>query len=229
MKWFTQKTIDIIQWVLIIGLLAMLVIQGVSYNQMKKDLVTSVEYNQENTHVRIYESQRVDKLKRENRELYDSIAKLQNVESAMVINFSQHYKTDTIDADRFQVKTDTAYIVDDDNAISQQVDTIYQYTQDNDTVNLSIDIKAKDLQWVNAEFTLHDKFMIINREKDDVNQTFIHHSPNTTIDGTTMWHRKENEKWYKKFTISPQVGVGYGIMHNKFDVYVGVGIGYKFN
>ena len=49
MKWFTQKTIDIIQWGFIIGLIAMLVIQGVNYQQTKKDLVTSVEYNKENT------------------------------------------------------------------------------------------------------------------------------------------------------------------------------------
>ena len=67
MKWFTQKTIDIIQWGFIIGLIAMLVIQGVNYQQTKKDLVTSAEYNKENTYVRIYESQRLDKLKRENR------------------------------------------------------------------------------------------------------------------------------------------------------------------
>ena len=75
---------------------------------------------------------------------------------------------------------------------------------------------------------LCDQFMIINREKDGVNQTLINHSGNVTIENTTMWHRKNNKKWYQKFTISPQVGVGYGIFNKKFDVYGGVGIGYHF-
>ena len=228
MKWFTQKTIDIIQWGFIIGLIAMLVIQGVNYQQTKKDLVTSVEYNKENTYVRIYESQRLDKLKRENRELYDSIKKLNDVESGMVIKFREHYVTDTIMVDKFAVQRDTIRVVTDNNQVYESVVSIYHYTQNNDTVNLDIDIKAKELQWCKADFTISDQFMIINREKDGVNQTLINHSDNATIESTTMWHRKDTKKWYQRFTISPQIGVGYGMINRKVDTYVGVGVGYQF-
>lgn len=228
MKWFTQKTIDIIQWVFIIGLITMLVIQGVNYQQTKKDLVTSAEYNKENTYVRIYESQRLDKLKRENRELYDSIKKLNDVESGMVIKFREHYVTDTIMVDKFVVQRDTIRVVADNNKVYESVVSIYHYTQNNDTVNLDIDIKAKELQWCKADFTISDQFMIINREKDGVNQTLISHSDNATIESTTMWHRKDTKKWYQRFTISPQIGVGYGMINRKVDTYVGVGVGYQF-
>ena len=228
MKWFTQKTIDIIQWGFIIGLIAMLVIQGVNYQQTKKDLVTSAEYNKENTYVRIYESQRLDKLKRENRELYDSIKKLNDVESGMVIKFREHYVTDTIMVDKFVVQRDTIRVVADNNKVYESVVSIYHYTQNNDTVNLDIDIKAKELQWCKADFTISDQFMIINREKGGVNQTLINHSDNATIESTTMWHRKDTKKWYQRFTISPQIGVGYGMINRKVDTYVGVGVGYQF-
>ena len=228
MKWFTQKTIDIIQWGFIIGLIAMLVIQGVNYQQTKKDLVTSAEYNKENTYIRIYESQRLDKLKRENRELYDSIKKLNDVESGMVIKFREHYVTDTIMVDKFVVQRDTIRVVADNNKVYESVVSIYHYTQNNDTVNLDIDIKAKELQWCKADFTISDQFMIINREKDGVNQTLINHSDNATIESTTMWHRKDTKKWYQRFTISPQIGVGYGMINRKVDTYVGVGVGYQF-
>ena len=228
MKWFTQKTIDIIQWIFIIGLIAMLVIQGVHSQQTKKDLVTSAEYNKENTYVRIYESQRLDKLKRENRELYDSIKKLNDVESGMVIKFREHYVTDTIMVDKFIVQRDTIRVVADNNKVYESIDSIYHYTQNNDTVNLDIDIKAKELQWCKADFTISDQFMIINREKDGVNQTLINHSDNATIESTTMWHRKDTKKWYQRFTISPQIGVGYGMINRKVDTYVGVGVGYQF-
>ena len=40
-KLFTQKTIDVIQWVFIVGLALMLIVQGINYRQTKKDLVTS--------------------------------------------------------------------------------------------------------------------------------------------------------------------------------------------
>lgn len=228
MKWFTQKAIDIIQWGFIIGLIAMLVIQGVNYQQAKKDLVTSAEYNKENTYVRIYESQRLDKLKRENRELYDSIKKLNDVESGMVIKFREHYVTDTIMVDKFVVQRDTIRVVADNNKVYESVVSIYHYTQNNDTVNLDIDIKAKELQWCKADFTISDQFMIINREKDGVNQTLINHSDNATIESTTLWHRKDTKKWYQRFTISPQIGVGYGMINRKVDTYVGVGVGYQF-
>lgn len=227
MKEVKQKTIDVIQWVFIIGLIAMLVIQGINYQQMKSDLVTSAEYNKANTYVRIYESQKLNKLKKENKELYDSIAKLKNVESGMIIKFHEHYNTDTITVDKFIVKHDTIY-KKIENVIAQDVDSIYHYTQDNDTVKLDIDVKAKDLKWVTADFTIYDKFVITNREKDGTNQTSITHSDNTTIDETAMWHRKNEKKWYQKFVISPQIGLGYGLLNKKFDTYVGVGVGYDF-
>ena len=223
MKWFSQKTIDIIQWVIIIGLLVLLFIQGANYRQAKKDLVTAAEYNEKNTYVRIYESQKLDKLKRENKELYDSIKKLQNVESGMIIKFREHYNTDTIFVDNFIVQRDTIRINNE-----EKIDSIYHYVENNDTVTLNIDIKAKELEWCKTDFTINDQFMIINREKDGVNQTIIGHSDNATIEGTTMWHRKTDKKWYQRFGIGPQVGVGYGVFTKKPDVYVGVGVSYQF-
>ena len=168
-KLFSQKTIDVIQWVFIVGIALMLIVQGINYRQTKKDLVTSAEYNKENTYARIYESQKLNALKQENRELYDSIAKLQDVESGMVIKFVEHYNTDTITVDKFIVQRDTVRYYTENNDIFMKVDSVYHYTQNNDTVNLNIDVKAKELEWVNADFKLRDQFMIINRVKYGVN------------------------------------------------------------
>ena len=87
MKWFSEKTIDIIQWFFIVVLAVMLIVQGINYRQAKKDLVTSAEIIKENTYTRIYESQKLNKLKKENKELYDSISKMQDVESGIIIKF----------------------------------------------------------------------------------------------------------------------------------------------
>lgn len=221
----TGKTIDVIQWVLVILLLILLVVQGVNYNSVKKQLVVSEEYNRQNTYVRIYESQKLEKLKKENKELYDSISKLSNVESGMIIKFKEHYITDTVKVEKFKVKHDTVYKSVEQNI----VDSVYHYAQSNDTIDCDIQIKAKDLEWCLADITIRDKFVIINREKDGVNQTIINHSDNTEIEETTMWHKQTKKKWYEKFSVGPQVGVGYGTFGNKFDVYVGVGASYNLS
>ena len=221
-KW-TQKTIDVLQWIIVIVLLVLLGIQGCNYSRVSKQLVTSEEYNRENTYVRIYQSKSLSKLKKENKELYDSISKLKNVESGMIIKFVEHYNTDTITVDKFELKHDTIYKSDEITL----VDSVYHYQKTNDTIDCNINIKAKDLTWCMADISIRDKFVIINREKDGVNQTSISHSGNSTIEGTAMWHEKENKKWYQRFKIGPQVGVGYGTIHKDFDVFVGVGINYE--
>lgn len=220
----SQKTLDVLQWVLILGLLVLLTVLGINLKKTKKDLVKSEEYNKQNTYIRIYESQKLEKLKKENKELYDSLAHVQNAESGIIIKFTERYHTDTITVDNFQVIKDTVF---KDNQVAG-VDSVYKYIQDNDTIKCNIDIKAEKLKWAKADIQIHDKFTIINREKDGQNQTTIGHSGNTTIDGTAMWHRKNNKKWYQRFVVSPTIGVGYGIVNKKADAYVGVGIGYSF-
>lgn len=224
MKWFGKKTVDVIQWVLILGLTLMLVLQGIFYRRANEQLDKDIELNKENTYIRIYESKKLDKLKRENEELYDSISKLGNVENAMTIQFVERYKTDTIYADKFTVKHDSIFIYDKDG-LTIIDDSTYLYREENDTVDISVDIKADKLHWVKADFNIRDKFMIVNREMGGVNQTTIH-SSNATVDGTTMWHDKKSKKWYERFSVGPQVGVGYGTINNKPDVYVGVGVTY---
>lgn len=46
------------------------------------------------------------------------------------------------------------------------------------------------------------------------------HIPSITV--------KETDQRNKHWTISPQVGIGYGVFHSKFDVYCGIGVAYNF-
>ena len=79
-----QKLIDVIQWILIIGLSIVLLIGFIRQNEA---FTKNAEYEKNNTYVKIYESQNISKLKKENKALYDSIKKLKNVESAIEIRY----------------------------------------------------------------------------------------------------------------------------------------------
>ena len=122
----SKKTIDVLQWILIVLLLGLLTVQGINYKKINEQLITSEEYNKENTYVRIYQSKKINELKKENKELYDSISKLKNVESAMIIKFHEHYNTDTITVEKFTIEKDTIQIyIEKNDSVIEKIDSVY--------------------------------------------------------------------------------------------------------
>lgn len=206
-----KKIIDIIQWICIIFLL-MVCITGSIFKKSDNDFIKDTEYQKEQAYVKIYESQTIESLKKENRELYDSIKRLNDVESAIEIRYKYKYVTDTITKTEFVYNTN---------------DSVYHYHNDNDTITCDIDVKANNIEWIQNRFTINDRFMIINREKDGMNQTFINHGENTTVDAVDTWHRIEDkQKWHKNFHLGIQAGFGYGVFNRKPDIFIGVGVSY---
>lgn len=205
-----KKAIDVVQWICIIFLLIVCVL-GTFLKPSNNDFVNDAEYKKEQAYVKIYESQSIEALKKENKELYDSIRRMQDVESAVQVKYVYKVKIDTIMVEKF----------------TEGHDSIYHYSNTNDTLSCNLDIKAKELKWVKGDFTVNDNFMVINREKDGLNQTLVTHGPHVTINDVDAWHRVEDkEKWYKRFHFSVQAGAGYGIFSKNPDIYVGVGISY---
>lgn len=203
-----QNIIDVIQWVLIIGLSAVLLY---GYLHTNSNLVNNEEYSKDNTYVRIYESQKIEKLKKENELLYDSIKTLKNVESAIEVRYKYKYKTDTV-------------FVEKSLANVQPKDSIYDFHSDNDTVNYNLKVKANDLQWYTMDFSINDKFTIVNQNENNQNKTTINHSDNMTIEGTTVYHKQDNtNKWYNRFAVGPTIGVGVN-QKGQFGTYLGVGV-----
>lgn len=204
-----QNIVDIIQWVLIISLTIVLIC---CYIWTHKRIIAEEKYEKANTYIKIYESQNFDWLKKENQRLYDSIKSLQNIESIVEIRYKYRYNTDTVWVDK---------------NIYPTKDSVYYFSNNNDTVKYDLTIKGNDVSWYNLNFTIDDNMTIINSNKDNRNETSIIHSPNVQIEETTMCHRKDKkEKWYHNFAVGPQFGVG---VNNKgeFNPYFGVGITYN--
>lgn len=206
-----QNIVDVIQWVLIVGLSVMLI-----YSYLRttngNNVVNSEEYSKDNTYTRIYESQKIEKLKNENKQLYDSIKNLSNVESAIEIRYKYKYKTDTV------------FVAVKSEGKVQKEDSVYDFHSDNDTVSYNIKVKATNLQWYTMDFTINDKFTIVNQNENNLNKTTITNSDNVKIEGTTVYHRQDNaNKWYNRFAIGPSIGVGVN-QKGQFNTYIGVGI-----
>lgn len=205
----TSRVIDIVQWVLISLLCVSLMVLVVRLKRANDSIVKYENTITEYSYKVIYDSQTIRDLKKENRELYDSIKKLKNVESAIEIRYKYVFLTDTIKVVEFIYTKDS----------------VYKYDKDNDTIHTSIEIMAKDLSWCKVRNEVNGKFTIISQNDDGTITTTINHDPNMQVDGVTAWHAKE--KWYKGFFIGPSIGFGYCPVNNKADMCIGVSAGYN--
>lgn len=201
-----KKIIDIVQWILIIVLVCISCLIYFS----KSNIKTEKEIQTETTYVKVYESQRLAALEKENKILYDSIKNLHDVESAVEIKYVYKIKTDTITVENFIQKEDSVWTVE----------------LNNDTIKTNIEIKANDLKWCNVETEINDKFTIITQEDNNKVQTQINHSPNMSIENVDMWHRKK--KWTDNFHHGPSVTAGYDVINKNFGVMIGYSIIYEF-
>ena len=218
--------------ILIYVLLALLIGAGVFMFFQRKQVLNERNIAAKERYVKQYQAEELSALKKRNKELYDSIMAYSDKqpESALEIRYKYKYKTDTIYKTEFKIKTVAKEVyIPCENNISQPVavlDSIWHYEKDNDTIQTTIDLKAKDLEWVKVDAVIHDKFIIVNRTDNNGNiETTIDHSPNVDIDGVTAWHKKKS--WKDRLFIGPTIGVGYDPVHKTFGPNVGISIGFN--
>lgn len=196
-----HKIIDLIQWFLII------ILFGVCVYTNKKN--NRFEIESQNIYTKIYDSQKIESLKSENKMLYDSIKHLNDIESVIEIQYKYIYKTDTIFVNTFD---------------TLKKDSVYHFSSNNDTVSYKLDIFANQIYWYKFNFDLNNNFTIVTRENENKIQTDIKTNIGY-IDKTIMWHRK-NKTFKERFVIGPQVGGGYDFLNRKPTLYVGFGATY---
>lgn len=202
-----KKIVDAIQWLLIIVLLVACAAVFIG----KKSHSKASDTVKEDTYIRIYDSKKISELEKQNKALHDSLVKetSKKPESAVEIRYKYKYIRDTITVTKFCV-------IDD---------SIYHYENDNDTIKEVVDIKAKDLEWYKSEVTINDKFTVINRNDGNENEMTIYHSPNVELTSVETWHRKRTFK--ERIGYGPTIGVGYGLLNKKIDMYVGISLTYS--
>lgn len=201
-----KRIIDIVQWILIIILFmtCAAVFIGKKYARDAKEIV------KEETFIKIYESQKIAELEKMNKALHDSLMAMSDKEpeSVVEIKYLYKYKTDTITVKEFVVSEDS----------------IYHYASDNDTIKTRIDVKAKDLEWCDVDVAINDKFTIVNRVDGNKVETSVGHSQNVEITDVSAWHSRQ--KWTDRIGYGVSAGVGYGLINQKPDVFVGFTVTY---
>lgn len=173
------------------------------------------EYKQENNYLKVYSSQRISALTKENKELRDKVTNLENVETAVEIKYVYVMNWDTVFVDSSSMKKDG----------------IYHFEENDDTVRYNLDIMGDNIKWYKLDFKINDKLTLIQQNDGDLNKLTVQpNSSHMDITDVNAWHREDkSQKWYNKFTVGPQLGFGYGIINNKPDIFVGIAVGYDIS
>lgn len=211
-----QKIIQILQWLMIILLAISCFYFWRSSNDSEGNLIKdeiTFDKNEKQT-VNISNDKTLGELKKENKELYDSIRKLTDVKEAIQVKY-------VIERDIDTVYIDNTYI---------PLDSIYHYAQNSDTINYNLDIKGKDVEWFKLDFSIQDSLMLVTRSLNGQNETTISHTTNTSIKDVTVFvpKKKFSQKVKENTYFGVGVGAGYGVFNKKPDIYIGINVGIKF-
>lgn len=187
-----------------------------SSNDSKGNLIKeeiTFDKNEKQT-VNISNDKTLGDLKKENKELYDSIRKLTDVKEAIQVKY-------VIERDIDTVYIDNTYI---------PLDSIYHYAQNSDTINYNLDIKGKDVEWFKLDFSIQDSLMLVTRSVNGQNETTISHTTNTSIEDVTVFvpKKKFSQKVKENTYFGVGVGAGYGVFNKKPDIYIGINAVIKF-
>lgn len=209
----SKNILDILQWVLIV-IFGIVIITQLNVN---KDLKYSFEAHKKNgEYIAAYQSKTIGDLKKENRELYDSLKNKKDVKQAVIIKYKYVYNGDTVKIDR---------------KLPAKKDSIYTYSKSNDSINYTLTLKTyQQPEWYKLNFTLNDKLMLVNREKNGSNEMTVSTNNGGIIQDVDVFNKKTNvNSFMNRFSISANAGVGYGLISKRPDIYVGVGVSFRFN
>ena len=107
--------------------------------------------------------------------------------------------------------------------IKKKVDTLY--LQNGDTLNLITESKRYDRSLVSNKDTADVEIYTtgINTSLDSLKWRMKTHTVTNTVEITKYIQKNKTIK--DRIHIEPQIGIGYGLINKRVDVYAGVGLG----
>jgi hypothetical protein len=210
----------------IIAILIVLIIGLVAYFnrelQKKQKEIDEIEYTDTTgTYHKIYYEKKFKELKKENRELYDSLKKYKDKIDYIVQFYHEkeyntgqvHTKPNIIDS----VVYDTIpYVV-------PPIAKTYEYLNEpNDTFQYKLNVNSfTEPNWYSIQAKIKNKFTIVNKEEGGANHITIKPENGGTITDPTVWKKKEKRSFLDRFSFGPGVTAGYDPINKKWGIMVG--------
>lgn len=179
-----------------------------------------------NTYNQLYYEGKFKDLKKENRELYDSLKQYKDQITYLVqFTHEKDYNTGIVTT-KPKIKDSTVH--DTIPFMVQPIARTYEYTNEqNDTFQYKLNVNSyTEPNWYSIQARVKNKFTIVNKE-DENGQNHITIQPNDggSISGVTVFKKNEKTFW-KRFNIGPGVTAGYDPINKQWGVVVGATVSF---
>lgn len=176
----------------------------------------------DNKHTSIVYEQKLETLKKTNKELYDSL-KIYKDEIDYLAQF-KHTKEYIVREVIKEVEKNNNDTVDNKIEEKEIKEFVYENKEPNDTLNYQLKIGSTvEPHWYSINFKVSETFTLVNKEVNGINETTIESSTNNgKISNVTILKQKEKFKLKDKIAIGPSITTGYGLMNKQFDIMIGI-------
>jgi len=210
----------------IIAILIVLIAGLVAYFNYKlnekQKLIDEIEYTDTTgTYHKIYYEKKFKELKKENRELYDSLKKYKDkIDYIVQFYHEKEYNTGQVHT-KPNIKDSVVY--DTIPFVVPQIAKTYEYlSEPNDTFQYKLNVNSfTKPNWYSIQAKVKNKFTIVNKEEGGTNHITINPENGGTITNPTVWKKKEKRSFWNRFSFGPGVTAGYDPINKQFGVVVG--------
>lgn len=210
----------------IIAILIVLIVGLVAYFnyklQQKQKEIDEIEYvDTTSTYHKLYYEKKFSQLKKENRELYDSLKKYKDkIDYIVQFYHEKEYNTGQVTT-KPNVKDSVVY--DTIPVTIPQIAKTYEYlSEPNDTFQYKLNVNSfTEPNWYSIQAKVKNKFTIVNKEEGGMNHITIEPGNGGTITDPTVWKKKEKRSLWNRFSFGPGVTAGYDPINKRFGVVVG--------
>ena len=201
-----------------------------SYNQYNKSikLVDEIEYYDSlNNYNKVYYSKTFSSLRKENKELYDSLKQYKDkIDYIVQFYHEKEYNTGQ-NSNKPIIKDSTVH--DTNPMVIPSVSRTYEYiSEPNDTFQYKLNVNSfTEPNWYSIQAKVKNKFTIVNKEEGDVNHIVINPENGGTITDPTVWKKKDKKTFLDRFAVGPSVTGGYDIVNKQWGIMAGVSVTYN--
>ena len=155
------------------------------------------------------------KLKKENKELYDSLKKSRDIIDYLVqFDYEKSYSSGKVETSSKNDKS-SAYI---------SHDYVYK-SEPNDSFEYKLTINSeKEPNYYQLDTRFKQRFTIVNGHDNGMNHTTIKEDGKGDISNVTVFHKKDKKKFIDRFAVGPSITVGYDPLNKNMGCMVGVSL-----
>jgi len=193
--------------------------------ESSKKLIEEVEYYDSlNNYNKVYYSKTFKELKKENKELYDSLKQYKDkIDFIVQFTHEKNYQTGKVETKPNIVDS----VIYDTIKVSETLMAkTYEYNSEpNDTFQYKLNINSyTEPNWYSLNVRTKNKFTIVNKEEDGINHITIGSNDNGNISNVTVFNKKEKRKFLSRFSVGPSVTAGYDIVNKQLGIMAGVSV-----